>query len=142
MQIESLFDHCIVRANDIFSKGRCLVYLVVTMFFFIYFLQYRGSNKNLKYLRDFGNIPLFRTVLEMAASFVLHMCRNITYCIFNGSTRFIELLKLNNHCPCDDNNVILFRVCQLFTKSTREGFLRKNIVAVSFFQNCAIHQYS
>ena len=27
-------------------------------------------------------------------------------------------------------------------KLTREGFLRKNIVAVSFFQNCAIHQYS
>ena len=27
-------------------------------------------------------------------------------------------------------------------KKTREGFLRKNIVAVSFFQNCAIHQYS
>ena len=27
-------------------------------------------------------------------------------------------------------------------KTTREGFLRKNIVAVSFFQNCAIHQYS
>ena len=25
---------------------------------------------------------------------------------------------------------------------TREGFLRKNIVAVSFFQNCAIRQYS
>ena len=25
---------------------------------------------------------------------------------------------------------------------TRKGFLRKNIVAVSFFQNCAIHQYS
>ena len=25
---------------------------------------------------------------------------------------------------------------------TREGFLRKNIVAVSFFQNCAIHPYS
>ena len=25
---------------------------------------------------------------------------------------------------------------------TREGFIRKNIVAVSFFQNCAIHQYS
>ena len=25
---------------------------------------------------------------------------------------------------------------------TREGFFRKNIVAVSFFQNCAIHQYS
>ena len=24
---------------------------------------------------------------------------------------------------------------------TREGFLRKNIVAVSFFQNCAIHPY-
>ena len=32
----------------------------------------------------------------------------------------------------------------LYTVSieTREGFLRKNIVAVSFFQNCAIHQYS
>ena len=27
-------------------------------------------------------------------------------------------------------------------QTTREGFLRKNIVAVSFFQNCAIHQYS
>ena len=27
-------------------------------------------------------------------------------------------------------------------KETREGFLRKNIVAVSFFQKCAIHQYS
>ena len=27
-------------------------------------------------------------------------------------------------------------------EKTREGFLRKNIVAVSFFQNCAIHQYS
>ena len=25
---------------------------------------------------------------------------------------------------------------------TREDFLRKNIVAVSFFQNCAIHPYS
>ena len=25
---------------------------------------------------------------------------------------------------------------------TREGFLRKNIVAVSFFQNYAIHPYS
>ena len=25
---------------------------------------------------------------------------------------------------------------------TREGFLRKNIVAVSFVQNCAIHPYS
>ena len=29
-----------------------------------------------------------------------------------------------------------------FVGSTREGFLRKNIVAVSVFQNCAIHQYS
>ena len=25
---------------------------------------------------------------------------------------------------------------------TREGFLRKIILAVSFFQNCAIHQYT
>ena len=25
---------------------------------------------------------------------------------------------------------------------TREGFLRKNIVAVLFFQNCAIHRYT
>ena len=25
---------------------------------------------------------------------------------------------------------------------TREGVLRKNIVSVSFLQNCAIHQYS
>ena len=30
----------------------------------------------------------------------------------------------------------------MITGITREGFLRKNIVAVSFFQNCAIHQYS
>ena len=27
-------------------------------------------------------------------------------------------------------------------EQTREGFLRKNIVAVSFFQNCATYQYS
>ena len=30
----------------------------------------------------------------------------------------------------------------IIDNQTREGFLRKNIVAVSFFQNCAIHQYS
>ena len=29
-----------------------------------------------------------------------------------------------------------------YRMETREGFSRKNIVAVSFFQNCAIHQYS
>ena len=28
---------------------------------------------------------------------------------------------------------------QLMNVVTREGFLRKNIVAVSFFQNCAIY---
>ena len=33
-------------------------------------------------------------------------------------------------------------LAKLRTIKTREGFLRKNIVAVSFFQNCAIHQYS
>ena len=32
--------------------------------------------------------------------------------------------------------------CLHLQLKTREGFLRKNIVAVSFFQNCAIHQYS
>ena len=30
----------------------------------------------------------------------------------------------------------------MITVETREGFLRKNIVAVSFFKNCAIHPYS
>ena len=36
------------------------------------------------------------------------------------------------------------RVCKPcgYTMKTREGFLRKNIVAVSFFQNCATHPYS
>ena len=29
-----------------------------------------------------------------------------------------------------------------FNIRTREGVSRKNIVAVSFFQNCAIHSYS
>ena len=29
-----------------------------------------------------------------------------------------------------------------FNVTTRKGFLRKNIVAVSFFQNCAKHPYS
>ena len=38
------------------------------------------------------------------------------------------------------NLAVLFQL-KAQTK-TREGFLRKNIVAVSFFQNCAIHQYS
>ena len=28
------------------------------------------------------------------------------------------------------------------TTETRKAFLRKNIVAVSFFQKCAIHPYS
>ena len=40
------------------------------------------------------------------------------------------------------SNPIGTRVSQKVKDKTREGFLRKNIVAVSFFQNCAIHQYS
>ena len=39
-------------------------------------------------------------------------------------------------------NVSLSPFVPVLTVVTREGFLRKNIVAVSFFQNCAIHQYS
>ena len=51
----------------------------------------------------------------------------------------------------NDNDNILLACKKLHNKfvanltigiQTREGFLRKNIVAVSFFQNCAIHQYS
>ena len=34
------------------------------------------------------------------------------------------------------------KITKEITLKTREGFLRKNIVAVSFFQNCAIHPYS
>ena len=45
-----------------------------------------------------------------------------------------------------NHRYILFHVFCLYLflyhSETREGFLRKNIVAVSFFQNCAIHQYS
>ena len=33
-------------------------------------------------------------------------------------------------------------LCEGSTDGTREGFFRKNIVAVSFFQICAIHPYS
>ena len=36
----------------------------------------------------------------------------------------------------------VFTKLLLGSNKTREGFLRKNIVAVSFFQNCAIHPYS
>ena len=39
--------------------------------------------------------------------------------------------------------VIIFNIClHKLSQRTREGFLTKNIVAVSFFQNCATHQYS
>ena len=37
---------------------------------------------------------------------------------------------------------ILIFMRYLTLNTTREGFSRKNIVAVSFFQNCSIHQYS
>ena len=36
----------------------------------------------------------------------------------------------------------VFLVTQSIVLITREVSLRKNIVAVSFFQNCAIHPYS
>ena len=40
--------------------------------------------------------------------------------------------------------LLTYQVCMeyVYLLLTREGFLRKNIGAVSFFQNCAIHQYS
>ena len=50
---------------------------------------------------------------------------NVMWCIFTAKC-------LNN----------ISKTKQQFLYLTREGFLRKNIVAVSFFQNCAIHQYS
>ena len=36
----------------------------------------------------------------------------------------------------------LIKSVTIISDRTKEGFLRKNIVVVSFFQNCAIHQYS
>ena len=44
--------------------------------------------------------------------------------------------------PCLNNIHDVFNRIEENQHVTREGFLRKNIVAVSFFQNCAIHQYS
>ena len=49
-----------------------------------------------------------------------------------GLVRECPLVRLNK--PVLDLNVVQFE--------TREGFLRKNLVAVSCFQNCAIYQYS
>ena len=45
----------------------------------------------------------------------------------------------NTHTHTDEYPIVAF-----LKKApvTREGFLRKNIVAVSFLKNCAIHPYS
>ena len=52
--------------------------------------------------------------------------------VINNMCAKISLQEINNARPPDYLN----------TQRTREGFLRKNIVAVSFFQNFAIHPYS
>ena len=53
------------------------------------------------------------------------------FCNIKGMTWRIGALFLFVSNLCNSERIL-----------TREGFLRKNIVAVSFFQNCAIHQYS
>ena len=52
----------------------------------------------------------------------------------------MSLLMYNgpNHMSTDPSDVTCWRGGGV----TREGFLRKNIVAVLFIQNCAIHPYS
>ena len=56
----------------------------------------------------------------------------------------LSILKFPTHLLCIDTNCAntCIQVKDENYTETREGFLRKNIVAASFFQNCAIHPYS
>ena len=55
-------------------------------------------------------------------------------------------LQEGNHCSNIDkatgNDTGALKNRIKTTNTTREGFLKKNIVAVSFFQDCAIHPNS
>ena len=63
--------------------------------------------------------------------------RNFTLAGAHDSV-LVDTLTLGTNLFMYKNN----NVHKMGTEETREGFLRKNIVAVSFFQNCAIHPYS
>ena len=54
--------------------------------------------------------------------------------------RFINFSKLVTD-SISSNETLSFKNYKSI-KLTREGFLRKNTVAVLFFQNCAIHPYT
>ena len=69
------------------------------------------------------------------------VCYHITS---ETETHFQRTTAGQNHNAITYNlmKLKLLFLCRVMQNETREGFLRKNIVAVSFFQNCAIHQYS
>ena len=59
---------------------------------------------------------------------------------------YLQDNSINDAYYLDDGIHITYKAANKLEQNlqlkTREGFLRKNIVAVSFFQDCAIHPYS
>ena len=51
-------------------------------------------------------------------------------------------IKISSDIKYQKLNLVTNRIQRRDVIITREGFLRKNIVAVSFFQKCAIYPYS
>ena len=69
----------------------------------------------------------------------------ILLCAFTGSAAYsINGIRVHKTFGLSANQNVdkPLSADNLNTFRTRKGFLRKNIVAVSFFQNCAIHPYS
>ena len=92
------------------------------------------------------------TLLNLYYSFIQPY---MTYCIevWGGMSKtyvfFIQNSKKAVHIitcsPATAHSAPIFhklKILPIEKLKTREGFLRKNIVAVSFFENCAIDQYS
>ena len=104
--------------------------------------QYRQTSIYCVFTRKCSNYFLLFSNLELPCNVKIIIISIITICwsLFIKTKLYICLQILNLVFSC----LVLFSHHKIQKKSykTREGFLRKNIVAVSFFQNCAIHQYS
>ena len=60
----------------------------------------------------------------------------------NRITLRVFLTSRSTSSPTTAQSTLLTNKSKKTLRLTREGLLRKNIVAVSFFQDCAIHPYS
>ena len=97
-------------------------------------------------MKKYQDIIILKTV-NLIGGKLFPLCKDlnsdftlINHLSFQASTCYSPLILVSKYAMIlmNDTPIIILK-SQLIT---REGFLRKNIVAVSFFQNCAIHQYS